>query len=263
MTMTVALRAAALAIGAVLAVPAGAADQAAVRIVPMPNPGELTFEQRFPDLPPDAVARRRRSIAVMEAEGVPVNQWLPVIEAEAETRLPSTEAVTMRAAATLLVASKAVGLEQDSVDAIIRDYALTAWLTPDERTFLADPDPSEQDRVVHSWRFEAAHVLFWSLGFVDRLDGPREMTDPGAMQRLILDGTRETLLARAKLRPASEILDETDQIYRYRWALVDARINGRPAPAGLDDDVAMEWHQALNWLIRHADEPWDEVSLDT
>jgi hypothetical protein len=234
-----------------------------VKVVPMPTSDNLTFEQRFPDLPPDAVERRRRSIGVMEAEGVPVNPWLPVIEAEAETRLPTTEGVAMRAVATLLVASKGVGLEQDYVDDYVEKYALAPWLSPEEARFLADPAPSPEDLGVHSWRFEAARVLFWSLGFVESLGGPREQFDPGALQRLLRDGTRDSLLAGAKLRSRGEVLDEADRIYRYRWALVDAQINGRPPPAGLSDDVAMEWHQALNWLIRHEAEPWDEVSLDT
>lgn len=230
---------------------------------PMSTSSDQTFEERFPDLAPDAVDRWRRSIAVMEAEGVPVNPWLPVIESEAETRLPTTEKVAMRAVATLLVASKGAGLEQEYVDEYVEKYALTPWLSPDEARFLGEPEPSHQDSGVHSWRFEAAHVLFWSLSFIDDLAGPREQTDPGALQRLIRDGTRESLLANARLRSAAEVLDEADKIYRYRWALVDAQINGRPPPAGLNNDVAMEWHQALNWLIRHEVEPWDEISLDT
>jgi hypothetical protein len=253
----------ALALTAVVAALVGGTSMLLSKDLPMSAPGGKTFEARFPGLPRDALERRRRSIAVMEAEGVPVNQWLPVIEAEAEARLPSTEEVAMRAVATLLVASKAVGLEQELIDEYVRDYRLAAWLSPDERRFLFEPDPSDEERATYSWRFEAAHVLFWSLGFVDQLDGPRDLIDPSTMQQIIKTGTRESLLAHAKLRPIGEVLDEADQIYRYRWALVDARINGRSPPAGLSDDVAMEWHQALNWLIRHDEEPWDEMSLDT
>ena len=61
----------------------------------------------------------------------------------------------------------------------------------------------------------------------------------------------------------SEVLDQADLIYRYRWALVDARINGREPPAGLNPSVALEWQWALNWLIRHTQEEWDYIGLDT
>src|SRR6266700_3223055 len=122
---------------------------------------------------------------------------------------------------------------------------------------------SERQRQVQTWRYEAANALLWSLGFVDRLDGPRNPCDPAQLAPLILNQSREQFLAKAKLRPVPEILDQADLIYRYRWALVDARLHGRPAPAGLSDDVAMERHQAFNWLMEHAEIGWDDISLDT
>jgi Domain of unknown function (DUF4272) len=70
-------------------------------------------------------------------------------------------------------------------------------------------------------------------------------------------------VGRAVLRSKSEILDQADLIYRYRWALVDARYKGREPPAGLNPDVAMERHQVFNWLIEHSKTAWDDISLDT
>lgn len=222
-----------------------------------------TFEERYPDLPPDSVARRARSNAVMRAQHVPVNKWLPVIESEREVKLPSTEEVAMRAAATLVVALKGEGLEQVHVDAIVRDYQLAPWLSPKEAAFIADPAPRQADRDVNVWRYEAANTLLWALGLVDRLDAPKAPCDPAMLAALLKHNSRAQFLARAKLRSLPDILDQADLIFRYRWALVDARINNRPAPAGLSDDVAMERHQALNWLVQHADTAWDDITLDT
>jgi len=67
----------------------------------------------------------------------------------------------------------------------------------------------------------------------------------------------------ARLRSQPEILDQADLIYRYHWAVVDARINNKPAPAGLDPGVAMERHYALNWLVGYMDQDWDDISTDT
>ena len=222
-----------------------------------------SFEQRYPDLPKDAVARRSRSNAVMVAQGVPVNSWLPVIESEAEAKKRPARQITMRAIATLAVALKGEGLEQGPVDGIVRDYHLATVLTPDEKAFIAAAAPSERDRVKFSWRYEAANVLLWSLGFVDSLGPPRTAVDPAVLVRLLKENSAEQLVAKARLRPIGDILDQADLIYRYRWALVDARINGKPAPAGLNDDVAMERHHALNWLIGSMDQDWDDISLDT
>ena len=222
-----------------------------------------TFEQRFSNLPKDSLDRRARSNARLRAEGVPVNDWLPAIESEQDLRLLSTEEVAMRAAATMIVALKGHGMPQDKVDAVVRDYELSNWFSPHEAAFVADPNPSESESQVQTWRYEAANALLWSLGYVDRLDTPRELCDPAAIAPFILEQSRAQFLAGAKLRSKTEILDQADLTYRYRWALVDARMKGHLAPAGLSDDVAMERHQVFNWLMEHADTPWDEISLDT
>ena len=218
---------------------------------------------RLPDVPADSLDRKRRSDARLRSEGVPVNLWLPVIESETETVLPSTEGVAMRAVATLIVAARASGMPQEQVDALVRNHGLAAWFSPDEQAFMAEPAPDAEDRGIRSWRFEAANVLFWALGFVDRLGAPETQCDPAPLVALVEGRSRETLLAAARPRPVAEVLDEADLIYRYRWALVDARLKGATTPAGLDGDVAMERHHAFNWLVQHADTDWDDITLDT
>jgi uncharacterized protein DUF4272 len=89
----------------------------------------------------------------------------------------------------------------------------------------------------------------------DETQVPRRSSDEIANRAL-------ALFADAKLRPLPEILEHADRIYRYRWALVDARLNGRKV-RGLDDDVALERHQALNWLIGYNGAEWDDVTTDT
>jgi hypothetical protein len=199
----------------------------------------------------------------MRTQGVPVNEWLPVIESETEVAPRSKEEVAMRAAATLVVALKGEGLGQVHVDDIVRDYRLAGWLTPEEKRFIDNPATTEGERNTHVWRYEAANVLLWALGYVATLDAPRTGCDPSKLAVLLKENPREQFIAKARLRPMSEILDQADLIYRYRWALDDARIKQQPAPAGLVDDVAMERHHALNWLTRYADQAWDDISLDT
>ena len=71
-------------------------------------------------------------------------------------------------------------------------------------------------------------------------------------------------MAKTRLRDIEEILDETDLIYRYHWACVDARINGREMPGGLLESVVMERHAGLNWLIGAYDcDDWDDVPVHT
>ena len=113
------------------------------------------------------------------------------------------------------------------------------------------------------WRYASALVLFWSLGLVEELGPPDGPRDPGEFIRLLRDVPREEILSRAEMRSKEEVLDAADLIYRYRWAVVDAEINGKAMPPGVHPGVALERHWALNWLIRHQNEEWDHVGLDT
>jgi hypothetical protein len=46
------------------------------------------------------------------------------------------------------------------------------------------------------------------------------------------------------------------------WALVDARINEREAPAGMRSSIVYERHYALNWITVYEDD-WDDITTDT
>jgi len=75
--------------------------------------------------------------------------------------------------------------------------------------------------------------------------------------------TTEQFIVDAELRSLAQMLDQADLIYRYNWAVTDARINSQPSPAGLEAGVVQERHYALNWLIGYMDQDWDDVSTDT
>ena len=88
--------------------------------------------------------------------------------------------------------------------------------------------------------------------------------DAGRIVSLVMkDKGPKKLREQARLRSAKELLDEADLIYRYDWACVDARVNGGPAPSGVDCGIVVERHHALNWLIGYQGQEWDDVSTDT
>jgi len=208
-------------------------------------------------------ARKQRSEAVLRAEAVPVNAALPVIETESKARRRSKEEVAHRALALLVVAVKGEGLDQATTQKIAKQYALEPYFTPKERAFLEDASPPQEDRVQFSWRYEAAWTLLWALGFVDKLEKPSKICDVPLAVRLMKERTAQKFIADSKLRPLQEILDQADRIYRYHWAVVDARVKGKEPPAGLDPGVTQERHHALNWLIGYMDQAWDDISTDT
>jgi len=216
-----------------------------------------------PEVSSEPLQRKQCSEAILASEGVPINKSLPVIENTEEARLRTKEEVAYRALALLVVAVKGKGLEQRIVERVVKDYGLASHFTCEEQAFLGNATPLEHDGIQFTWRVEAAWTLLWALGFVEKLGKPHSICDVPRAVGLMKDRTTQQFVAEAKLRPLPEILDEADLIYRYRWALVDARLNGKPTPAGMDPGVARERHYALNWLIGYMEQEWDDISTDT
>jgi hypothetical protein len=212
---------------------------------------------------PEALQRKERSEAVLRAEAVPLNTALPVIDTESEARRRSRDEIAYRALALLVVAVKGEGLDQKTVEKIAKEYGLAAYFTPKEKAFFNDPSPSQHDRVQFSWRYEGAWTLLWALGFVDKLEKPSKVCDVPTAVNLMKQRTAKQFIAESKPRSLHEILDQADRIYRYHWAVVDARLAGKQHPAGLDPGVTLERHHALNWLIGYMDQDWDDVTTDT
>jgi Domain of unknown function (DUF4272) len=214
-------------------------------------------------VPAEALRRKERSEIALMAEGVPVNKFLPVVETEKDAKRRTTDEVAYRALALLVVAVKGEGLDQPTVEKLVKDYGLESHLTPKERAFVRAKAPSQHERVQFAWRYEAAWTLLWALGYVDKLEKPVAICDVPKAVKFMQQRKTQTFIAEAKLRPMTEILDQVDRIYRYHWAVVDARVNGRQAPAKLEPGVTLERHYALNWLVGYMDQAWDDVSTDT
>ena len=90
-----------------------------------------------------------------------------------------------------------------------------------------------------------------------------EICDVARAVKIMKERTTKQFINGSKLRPLHEILEQADRIYRYHWAVVNARLKGAKPPAGLDPGVTLERHHALNWLIGYLDQAWDDVSTDT
>jgi hypothetical protein len=211
----------------------------------------------------EAQARKDRSLAILKAEKVPFAQQLPLIASESESVRRTTEEVATRAMALCIVAAKAEGLEQEVVDQVVKEFELESAFSPKEKGFINEPEPSRHDCVQFIWRYECYWVMLWALGFVDKLDRPEHGCDAKYAVSILLDNGRDGFLKKASLRPQSEILDAADLVYRYHWAVVDARTENLEAPAKLSADVVVERHYALNWLIGYMNQEWDDVSTDT
>jgi len=175
--------------------------------------------------------------------------------------LRSKDEIVDRAIALMSVAGVGVGVPKLQIKRFVKEFAVAEKLTTDERAFMRKP--TDRSRAQFSWRYEALHVLLWSLGFVSKLPRPTKQVDPSRLGKEILGRTEAKLRAQSRLRSTAEIRDEADLIYRYHWAVRDAELNGKPGPKGMNGDVVMVRHHALNWLVGDDDGDWDDVSTDT
>lgn len=188
---------------------------------------------------------------------------LPVIETTAEALKRSKEEVALRTLCLLLVAAKGEGLGQEIVEGVLEFHELRPHLTPKELAFVFDPSPSQHDRIQFTWRHEAAWTLLWALGFVAQLGKPAHICDVEFAAKTMTERTTPQFIEDSKLRPIADILDQADLIYRYNWAVRNARMKGQQLPAALDAGVTEERHYALNWLIGYNEQAWDKVTTDT
>jgi len=232
--------------------------------------GDIGWEEK-----PVDTARRKRSITVLKEKGIPFLPQLYVIVPESEAKLRTIEEIACRLLAMfgVCVYSEVRGSGEswegaqkylNKIDDILCDR-LNETLTPEEKRYLAEKDPSPNDIAKFAWRYECCHVLMWALGFIDKLGFPGGVCDVSRMGKTIwqLDSL-DSFLKNAKLQGQEEILDNADLILRYDWACVDSRINGRESPAGLNSGVVYEWHYAFEWLVGSDDRAdWDDVTVST
>ncbi len=243
----------------------------------LPRTGPL-LETLYPDLPEEQRRRRGRSRAVLEAYGIFVPNWYPVIEAEGEAHVRTPEEIARRAFALVSVAlySECLvgdGMSREEAYAFIRprmavfgaDCEEAGFFSPDEWKYLHDPDSGQQEWINGTWQYECLYVMEWALGLVDSLGFPDHYCDVPLTVRLLKEyDSVEEILAASHPRTAAELLDACDLIFCLDWACVNTRLYQFPAPAGMDGGVTQEWHKSLNWLIGYGDSAlWDEVSTDT
>lgn len=227
------------------------------------------------DAPPEAVERRNKSMALLRDRHIYVTPWLPLLWERAEEPGRTLEEVCGRAAALLIVSlysecrvGEHMSYEEsrEFVNPIIESYgAEESFFSPEEWTYLNDPNSTEQTQIQYAWQYENLWVMEWALGLTDDLFWPTRICDVPQSVRIMREyPSMEELTAAARLRPRKELLSQADLIYRLHWACVDARVMGMPAPQELEEGVVMERHRALFWLAG-CDEMcgWDDVDLST
>ncbi|NLU95653.1 DUF4272 domain-containing protein [Chitinophaga sp. Ak27] len=213
-----------------------------------------------------ALARRERNIAQLNAMNVPTIAWLPAIEDELTVQLRTTREVAIRAAILAAINTVAFGyIEAPEIIGYLQRYHLWEHTTAGEKAFLADPQ--EELRKRETWKCEDIWVLLWALKKIPALGEMDALCDLNMVPQDVFPfrgpdvDPAAFLDAATELRSATEILDANDLYYRADWACVNARVKKEPSP--LPPGLIYERHYALNWLITYRNQEWDDVSCDT
>jgi hypothetical protein len=224
------------------------------------------FDNDQTELDEDQIERKAKNEEILERENIKINKHLPCVESERETTIRSAKEVAQRVsvlAVTNYVAFNNISPEE-AVD-YLQNYNLWDFATDGEKEFLANP--TESRKIHETWKCEGIWTLMWALKKVATLDFPNEFCDLGNINAEDYPVAKdkdpfEFINAVHDIRSKKEILDAADLYYRYNWACVDARINGKQIEA-INPGIAYERQYALNWLINYMDQDWDDVTCDT
>ncbi len=217
--------------------------------------------------PEQAWQRKARTDTLLAEMGIQLPTHLPPLVSEAELQLRPAVEILGRALALYIVALRA---ESVATNQPIPAHELTerfpqvhAWLSPAEREFLETEEPAEDILPQFAWRYESLYLLEWALGLQDELPFADDICDVPLTARTMMNMDFDAAMAKAKTRPASQILDALDLHYRLHWLVRQNRMKEVALPLNLEAGVIYERHYALNWLVNFENADWDEVDTPT
>lgn len=134
-------------------------------------------------------------------------------------------------------------------------YHLRSWLTPDEATYLSNPDSTENERIQFAWRYECCGTLLWAAGITEELPYPSDICDVPVIAGIFWQhqGT-DHLLSKGIPRSYKEIEEAARLTHRYAQVCMTAHIHQQKAPADLDTGVVMERQYIFNWIMGNSNE---------
>jgi hypothetical protein len=212
-----------------------------------------------------AEQRKKQTEKYLKSLNIPFIDHLPQIEEENEVKIRTAQEIVERILILVYLAYVSeVPDERENVVEFLKTNLLWDKVSPDEKELFQKEDLTEQETTNISWRSEGVWLLLWTINKVDKLELPTEQVEIPKIVSLLpgflTDPTE--FIKNSIVRPRTEILDQSDLVYRLHWATRNADLNKQPMPANLDLSIIMERHYAINWVTFYADE-WDEISTDT
>jgi hypothetical protein len=210
----------------------------------------------------EQLKRKAKYTKLAASLNIPVSESLPVIEDSKSIKPRSAEEIAKRAIAVAVAAVKGEGMPHDEVMGIVKEWGITSYFSPEELQFINNPNVTDQERLKFAWRYEGLDVLLWALGYKTDLPAPNQICNVKDDVGVVVNNKGILLTKNSKVRSINEMLDMADYYYRLHWAAIELRLNGKTSET-IDEEIIMERHYALNWLIRYMGQEWDDISTDT
>ena len=135
-----------------------------------------------------------------------------------------------------------------------------------EKEFFRDPDPSDEEKQILSWRFEGAYILAWCLGKVQFEPKPESECGEQQVGEFFgqvpaIGNNIDEFFADLDYRPLSEIVDETlfyqvSEKYFRQLTKMDKENTSSVHPK-----ACVERFRVLSWL-NLAGPGWDSMESD-
>lgn len=212
-----------------------------------------------------AEQRKKQTEKFLKSLDIPFINHLPLIEEESAVKIRTSQEIAERILILIYLAyvSK-VPDERENVIEFLKTKLLWNKVSPHEKELFQKEELTDQETANISWRSEGVWLLLWTINKVDKIELPTEQVEiPEIVSRLpeFLTDPSE-FIKNTIVRPTTEILDQSDLIYRLHWATRNADLNNQPMPANFYLSIIMERHYAINWVTFYSDE-WDEIQTDT
>ncbi len=217
---------------------------------------------------------KQKSIEQLQEEGIRYIEHLPALFDVEEVQMRTTEEIAKRFIAAILVTTMCFEIQNGTKDEnmewlenMFKKFSIqTDDLTEKEKNILYG-EPTGQDLVNGTWKYEAEWILFWALGFSDEIGFPDSIAPTNSMiQFLASCKNLQEVIWKAKIRNKEEILQMADLFYRYHWVVTDYRVNGQEIGRDMNTGVVMERRAGLWWLIFSHDKEisdWDNPDYST
>jgi hypothetical protein len=207
-----------------------------------------------------AIERKQNTEKLLETLGIPIPNELPPIEEEAAISLRDPREIAERILVLTYLNCVAVDNDlREEIIAFLKHENLWDKVSEVERELFDKTQLSDEEATQIVWRGESIWMLLWVINKVNDLGLPVDevnLSDIFVRLPEFMKDTKE-FLNTATIRPLSDILDQSDLIFRINWAMRQAHLDGSDEIA-LNQSIAYERYHAINWVTSVRPQ-WDEI----